>query len=116
MLYKVLADAIFFVHLLWILFLIAGAVIGRSNKVVRILHISGLVFAVVIQIFGWYCPFTYMEVWLRAKHNPALAYPGSFIAHYAEEIVYVEVSRSMIFVLTILLGGINTLVYLKGRK
>jgi hypothetical protein len=116
MLYKVLADVVVFIHFLWIVFLIFGAVLGRKKKTVGILHISGIVFALVIQIFGWYCPLTYLEVWLRAKHNPVLAYPGSFIAHYAEEIVYLELSRGLIFVLTVIIGGFNAWLYLKGRK
>jgi hypothetical protein len=116
MLYKLMADAVVFVHLTWIAFLIFGAVFGRKKKAIMIFHISGLVFAVVIQIFGWYCPLTYLEIWLWAKHDPTLAYPGSFIAHYAEELVYVEVSRGMIFFLTFILGGINALVYSRWRK
>jgi hypothetical protein len=41
-------------------------------------HGLGLAFSIVMQVFGWYCPLTHLEFWLRAVH-PATIYPGSFI-------------------------------------
>jgi uncharacterized membrane protein len=68
-------------------------------------------FAFVSQIFGWYCPLTHLEVWLRAHQGQAATYAGSFIVYYAEKLVYITVSPAMIFVLTLVLIGINTFVY-----
>jgi hypothetical protein len=116
MLYRVLADAVVFVHFLWIIFLIFGAFAGTRNKALKIFHISGLVFAITIQIFDWYCPLTYLEVWLRSKYEPALSYPGSFIIHYVEKAVYIELSRRLIFILTIFLCGFNAWMYLRKKK
>ena len=113
--YKILADVVVLIHFLWILFLIFGAFAGIRNKTIKIIHISGLVFAFVIQIFGWYCPLTDLEVWLRSKHDPSLAYAGSFIIHYVEGVIYIEISPWLIFALTLLLIGFNTWFYL-GKK
>jgi hypothetical protein len=113
MLYKILADMVVLIHFLWILFLIFGAFPGAGNKAVKILHISGLVFAFVSQVFGWYCPLTHLEVWLRAKHDPSLAYAGSFIIHYVEGLIYIENSAWLIFSLTLLLIGFNVWFYLR---
>jgi hypothetical protein len=115
--YKVIADMVVIVHLLWIAFLLLGALPGARNRAVKYVHLWGLAFAVVIQVFGWYCPLTYLEVWLRGRHDPALAYPGSFMAHYAEELVYMDLSRKAVFALTTALIVINACVYLrkKGR-
>lgn len=115
--YKILADMVVLVHLLWILFLIFGAFPGVRNKAIKIFHISGLVFAFVIQIFGWYCPLTHLEVWLRAKHDPSLSYAGSFIIYYVEGLIYIEISAWLIFSLTLLLIVFNVCFYLrKGVK
>jgi hypothetical protein len=116
MLYKILADIVVLMHLSWILFLVFGALLGIKNRGVRIVHISGLVFSVIIQVFSWYCPLTYLEVWLRSKHDPALSYTGSFIVHYMEKIIYIELPGRLIFFLSILLCGINSWLYLRGRK
>src|SRR4030043_480240 len=113
MLYKILADIVVVIHFLWIVFLFFGAFWGIKNKVAKIFHISGLAFAFVIQIFDWYCPLTHLEVWLRSKHASALTYTGSFIIHYVEEIVYVELSRTLILILTLILCGLNTWLYLR---
>jgi hypothetical protein len=115
MLYKILADFVVFIHFLWIAFLFLGAFWGIKNKAARIFHLSGLAFAFIIQIFDWYCPLTHLEVWLRSRHSPFFTYAGSFIIHYVEKIVYIEVSRFVVLVLTILLCGLNAWAYLRKR-
>ncbi len=116
MIYRILADIVVFSHFLWILFLIFGVFWGIRNKVIRIAHIAGLAFAIVIQVFDWYCPLTHLEVWLRSKHDPTLSYSGSFIVHYVERIVYLEVSGKLIFILSILLCLINIWLYLSSAR
>jgi hypothetical protein len=116
MLYKVLADIVVLVHFLWILFLVFGAFFGIKNRVVKIVHISGLVFAFILHIFNWYCPLTHIEVWLRARHNPALTYTGSFIAHYAERLIYIDLSPFGLLLLTVFLCGFNAWFYLRKRQ
>jgi len=83
---------------------------------VRIFHIAGLLFAVLLQVFGWYCPLTYVEIWLREKHDPSITYKGSFIIHYVEKLVYIELTREMIVVLTLLLVSVSAYIYLKKGK
>ncbi|RPI35009.1 MAG: DUF2784 family protein [Nitrospiraceae bacterium] len=116
MLYKILADIVVVVHFLWILFLIFGAYWGIRHKAVKIVHIAGLAFAFILNVFDWYCPFTHLEVWLRARHDPALSYTGSFIIHYVEKVVYIELSGNIIFLFTISLCGINTWLYLRKKR
>jgi hypothetical protein len=116
MLYKILADMVVLVHFLWIVFLFLGALWGTKNKVVRICHLAGLAFAFVIQVFGGYCPLTDLEVWLRSRHDASLTYSGSFIIHYVEQIVYIELSRLLIFVLTLVLCGVNLWLYSKKKR
>jgi hypothetical protein len=113
MLFKILADIVILIHFVWILLLFFGGFWGVKNKAVKIFHISGLFFALLIQIFDWYCPLTHLEVWLRSKHNPTITYTGSFIIHYVEKIVYIEISRFLLILFTILLCGINAWFYLK---
>jgi hypothetical protein len=116
MLFKILADIVVVIHLLWILFLICGAFWGAQQKTVRIVHLSGLVFALILQVFNWYCPLTHLEVWLRAHHDPSLTYSGSFIIYYLEKIIYIELSRGLIFILSILLFVFNTWVYFRMKR
>lgn len=114
--YKILADIVVLIHFLWILFLVFGGLIGVRFRAVKILHISGLVFAFVIQVFDWYCPLTHLEVWLRSKHDTTLTYTGSFIVHYVEKLVYFQLSRSLVFILTLFVCGFNVWIYLGKKK
>ncbi len=113
MLYKIIADMIVLIHFLWILFLFFGALLGVRYKAIKGIHVCGLLFAIVIQFFAWYCPLTYLESWLRARHNPAMTYTGSFIAYYAEQIVYLELSRSLVLLSTVFLLVFNAWFYLR---
>lgn len=118
MLYRIAADITVLLHLLWIIFLMFGALIGRRFQRVKRIHIGGIAFAVVIQIFGWYCPLTHLEVWLRRMHDPSQSYTDSFIIHYIEKIVYIDLNPKIIFTLTILLAVISLWFYrlVKFRK
>jgi len=116
MFFKILADAVVILHFLWILFLIFGGLLVVRNTCAKVLHIGGLAFAFIIHLFQWYCPLTYLEVWLRSKHDPSLVYSGSFIVYYVEKIVYIELSRTVIFVLTAFLCVFNAWLYLRKRR
>jgi hypothetical protein len=115
MFHKIFADFVVLVHFLWILFLVFGALLGIRNKAIKYIHLSGLIFAIIIQIFGWYCPLTHLEFWLRSRHNPSIAYAGSFIIYYIERLVYLEISRTGVLLTTIGLVIFNSWLYLRKR-
>ena len=115
MLHKIFADFVVSVHFFWIFFLIFGAFLGVRNKTIKCIHLSGLLFAILIQIFGWYCPLTHLEFWLRSRHNPSLAYAASFIIHYVERLVYLEISEMGVLLVTIGLVIFNSWLYLRKR-
>jgi len=116
MFYRVAADFVVLIHFLWIIFLIFGAFVGKKYRAVKIFHIAGLGFAVVMQIFGWYCPLTHLEIWLRQRHDPLLAYSGSFIVYYVETLIYIELAPWIIFVLTLFLVSISAYIYSMRRE
>ncbi len=97
MLYKILADIIVVMHFAWILFMLIGfilTVIGFWKREIfdwllfRILHLFGIVYVSLLAIMGKYCPLTIWENTLAAKYDPSLIYPGSFMVHYAQKLVY----------------------------
>ena len=115
MLYGFLANTVTIVHLFWILFLITGAY-WANIRPVMIIHGAGLAYALISQLFGWYCPLTLLEDWLRGKHNEGQTYPGSFIAHYAEKLVYIDLSPAVVFALTLALVGVSIYIYLRKLR
>ncbi len=111
MLYRILAEITLVLHSLWIVFLVIGGIWGRKRLYLGAVHVGGLVFAVVMQVAGWYCPLTHLEFWLRRSQYPGAGFEGSFIIHYLERFVYPDVSLRTVFVLTVVLCVMNVFLY-----
>lgn len=111
MIWKLAADGLVLVHLLWIGFILFGALVGRRRRWVKWLHVGALAFSLCLQLFRWVCPLTYLEAWLRRQYDPALTYRGDFIAYYAERLVYLQVSPPALFVATLLVVGCSAWMY-----
>jgi hypothetical protein len=104
------ADGVVLLHLLWIVFLIGGAWPGRRRPWVKWTHLAALGFSVALQVFGWVCPLTHVEAWLRAAGG-AQPYEGTFIRHYLERLVYVELPPPAILLGTLIVIGVTLWLY-----
>ena len=111
MAWKLAADFVVLIHLLWIVFIIGGALIGRRVRWIKWVHIAALTFSIPLQVFGWVCPLTFLENWLRHRHHPSLSYSGDFIAQYADRLVYLQAPRSVIFVITLIIVALSAWAY-----
>ena len=111
MLWTFAADAVVVIHLLWIVFIIAGASIGRRIVWIKWLHIGSLLFSLAMQLFHWICPLTRLEVWLRRRGNPTAGYAGDFIAHYAERLVYLPAPPQAVLAATIVIVSLSAWAY-----
>lgn len=122
MIYRLLADFLVALHLLWIIFMIAGMILilwGSFFKRgildwfwFRTLHLLGIIYVGVLSIQGKLCPLTIWDNQLRAKADPEGTYAGSFIIHYVEKLVYPEVDPVILKVATLTFGIITISAYL----
>ena len=112
LIYNIAADMVIAFHFAWILFLIGGAIIGRHLRWMMWAHITALGYSVLLQVFSWICPLTYLEAWLRSRGGRE-SYAGSFIAYYLEKWVYLEISRGWLFLFTAIVIGTSAVVYCK---
>ena len=112
--YRTLADITVLIHLFWILFLIIGVIPGLRVKWIRITHIAGWCFSILLQIRGWYCPITHLEYWLRGKAG--WTYSGTFIHHYVERMVYLDVSRVSVFIASLVVIVVSGGLYIYKLK
>jgi len=55
--YSALATAVLFLHGLFILWVIFGALLVRSRPILRWLHIASLVWGILTELLPWPCPF-----------------------------------------------------------
>ncbi len=54
--YSALATAVLFLHGLFILWVIFGALLVRSRPILRWLHIASLVWGILTELLPWPCP------------------------------------------------------------
>ncbi len=116
MIWKLAVDVVVLIHLLWIGFILFGALVGCRHRWAKWLHVSALAFSLCLQLFHWVCPLTYLEVWFRRQHDPALTYAGDFLAHYAERLVYLRVPPLPLLVVTVFVAGLSAWAYATKQR
>ena len=97
--YRVAADLVLYLHVFFVVFVIVGLVLIYAghlfgwawirNGWFRLLHLIAIAIVVLQAWLGVICPLTILEMWLRARAGDA-TYPGSFIAHWVETLLYYD--------------------------
>ena len=105
--YRLLGDAVIILHFLWILFILFGLFIGIKYGRVIWVHLGGLVFTLILNIGGWFCPLTYLENHLYSLYNPQLAYAGSFIGQNLQKLIYLDVDEAYLRIAAVIWVAIN---------
>jgi|SRR5580704_12825067 hypothetical protein len=108
--YSALATAVLFLHALFILWVIFGALLTRSHPILRWLHIASLVWGILTEVLPWPCPLTLLENWLegRAGIEP---YQGGFLLHYLDKLVYPDISATVLTVAAVIVCTLNLAFY-----
>jgi hypothetical protein len=115
MIYKISADLILLIHFSWILFTLFGCLIAYPYFWLKRIHWGMLLYGLLIEIFGWICPLTYLENWFLRQSNPSSAYQGDFLSHYLSKIIYLNLSRSWLILGAIMVVTLNLWFYVKER-
>jgi len=110
MVYRVLADFVLLFHFCFVLFVIFGGFLILYRRWALWLHIPALIWGVLIEIFYFICPLTYLENWLRIAGGEA-GYSGGFIDYYVSMILYLDISQFSKALLALLLIASNLVIY-----
>ena len=111
MFYRILTDSIVAIHLLFIVFVIFGSFLVLYKRWFVWIHIPAAIWGSAVELFGWYCPLTPLENWLRSGGN-RMTYESGFIEHYLIPIIYPEnLTRNVQIVLGLSVLVINVVVY-----
>lgn len=89
MLYRLTADLVVVVHLVFLVFVGVGPLLARRRPWLAWLHVPSLVWAVTSITIGLTCPLTALEKLLRRLAGEG-AYGGGFVDQYVEGVVYPE--------------------------
>ena len=111
MFYRILADLVVIGHFAFVLFVIFGGFCVLWSKRVAWLHAPCVLWAIIVELAGWICPLTPLEILLREKGG-ALAYRSGFIEHYILPVLYpVMLTRRLQIILGGLVFTINLGIY-----
>ena len=112
MLLRLLADAVVVVHLLFIVFAVAGGWLALRWRWLPLLHLPALAWGMTVEFTGWICPLTPLENRLR-QAGGAAGYGGGFIDHYLLPVIYPEsLTREAQLLIGLGLLAINVVAYL----
>jgi len=110
--YRVLADAVVALHLAFILFVALGASLAFRRPRIVWLHVPCAAWGAWVELAGWICPLTPLEIELR--RNAGLeGYSGGFIENYVIPVVYPEaLTRALQVIIGAAVLMMNALLYL----
>jgi hypothetical protein len=112
MAYILLSNFVILLHLLWIIFIIFGLLVALKYYKISFIHIAGLVFTLVLNLGGWYCPLTYLENYLHGLYDPQFPCSGSFITNILQKLIYLEVDEVYLRLGAITWVGLNIAGYM----
>ena len=106
-----LADAVVLVHAAFVLFVVFGGFLALRWRRLAWVHLPTLAWGVWIEVAGWICPLTPLEVELRRQAGEQ-GYRGGFVEHYVLPTLYPEgLTRPLQWLLATLLLVVNAVAY-----
>jgi len=111
MAFRILADVVVVLHAAFVAFVALGGFLVIWWPKLAWAHLPVAAYGFLIEVVGWTCPLTPLEVWLRRRGGEA-GYAGGFVAHYLLPLVYPEpFPRSLAWKLAALVVAANTVAY-----
>jgi hypothetical protein len=110
MLYHLLADVVFVVHLAFIIFVIVGALLVWWWRWMVIPHLVAVIWGLAIEFLSAPCPLSPLEQMLLQRAGEE-AYGGGFIDHYLVPLIYPDAHPRFFLTAGIFLLLINVVLY-----
>jgi hypothetical protein len=111
MFFRLAADAVLSIHLAFILFALAGALIAARWRWIPFVHLPVAAWGFFVELTGRICPLTYLENYLRSRAGQS-GYAESFVEHYLLPIIYpAGLTREIQFVLAGVVIIVNLAIY-----
>ncbi|HEY3786979.1 MAG TPA: DUF2784 domain-containing protein [Steroidobacteraceae bacterium] len=85
--YRSAADLVVIVHLMFVTFVVFGAVLVLRWRWLAAVHVPALLWGIYTEFFGVVCPLTPIEVALRQLGGQT-GYEGDFVTHYLLAVLY----------------------------
>ncbi len=114
-LYRAMAASVVSLHVVYIAWVIFGAFFTRGRPRLAVLHVATLVYGMIIEILGFWCPLTALEEWLELRGGVS-AYRGPFLLHYLDAVVYPDVPPNFLIAGAIAVCILNLWIYARRLR
>jgi uncharacterized protein DUF2784 len=114
-LYRAMAAGVLSLHAVYIAWVIFGAFLTRGRPRLAALHVATLVYGMIIEIFGFWCPLTALEIWLEVRGNVP-PYGGPFLLHYLDSVVYPDIPPKLLIVGAVAVCIFNLWIYARRLR
>jgi hypothetical protein len=113
MAYQFGATAIALLHFAFIVFVFLGGLAVLRWPRLAWVHVPAVVWGILIEFFGWWCPLTKWENRFLREAGRA-GYDTGFVAHYIMPVIYPPgLTRGMEIAIGVLVLIINVSVYVR---
>lgn len=110
-----MAASVLSLHAVYIAWVIFGAFFTRGRPRLAALHVVTLVYGVIIEIFGFWCPLTAFETWLEVRGNVPV-YHGPFLLHYLDVVVYPDIPPNLLTAGAVAVCILNLGIYVRRLR
>jgi hypothetical protein len=107
---RLLAALVLAFHLVWVLWVIFGAVWTRGRRWLSGFHITSIIWGMIAEAGPWPCPLTILEDRLEAGAG-IQPYNGGCLVHSLDAIVYPNLSVRVIIGFAVAVCAANLLIY-----
>lgn len=107
-----MAAGVLSLHAAYIAWVAFGAFFTRGRPRLAALHVATLVYGMIIEIFGLWCPLTALEEWLEVRGNVP-AYYSPFLLHYLDAVVYPDISPNLLTAGAVAVCILNLWIYIR---
>jgi hypothetical protein len=112
LLYRALADLVVILHAAFVVFVVLGGLAVLHRRWIAWVHLPAATWGIALELFGWICPLTPLENWLRRAGGGA-AYSTGFVEHYLVPALYpADLTRELQIGLGVAVLALNTVVYI----
>ena len=113
--YRTMAASVLSLHAVYIAWVIFGALFTRGRPRLATLHVATLVYGVILEIFGFWCPLTAFETWLEVRGGVS-AYRGPFLLHYLDAVVYPNIPPNLLIAGAVAICLLNLWIYARRLR
>ncbi len=111
MAYGFLADVVVLVHIAFVLFVVTGGLLVWWRRWVAWIHLPAALWGTLVEAFGWTCPLTPLEGWLRQQAETG-APGGDFVGRSLLPILYPDALTPHIqIILSVVVVMANLTIY-----